>query len=181
MCHGPAALFIVLDTWTTISDMMSKSIRAGEEKYGCNASKLGDVHLGCLEKRTSATSVSVFTSVSVGRRRPPLYWPVNRRASFLSPPCKSIETKTFRMCSSVSHFWSVGCWQQIVSVLSYDRAMYYPLSHKSTQCASRQRVPLALMTPFLWYGTEMKKLAFHPSKKGPKQIWLCPQAKNGCG
>ena len=30
-------------------------------------------------------------------------------------------------------------------------------------------------------GQQWKTLSFHPGTKGPKQLWLCPQAKNGCG
>ena len=47
MRHGPAAQLIVLSTQSKMSDVMSKSIRAGEETYGWNYSKAGDVMLGC--------------------------------------------------------------------------------------------------------------------------------------
>ena len=30
-------------------------------------------------------------------------------------------------------------------------------------------------------GQQWKTLACHPGKKGPKQLWLCPHDKNGCG
>ena len=168
MRHVPAAPFVVLGTRSTMSYVMSKLIRAGEKKYVWNVSKAGYVRLGCLEKRVSATSVSVFTSVLVGRRRPPLSRPVKRRTSCFIPPWRSIGAKTFQMCSSVSYCWSIGCWQKIVSVVSYDRAMCYPLSHKSIQCSRRRGVSLSLMTPFLWWRKTMKNISLSSRYKGAK-------------
>ena len=157
MCHGPAAPFIVFGNQSTMSEVMSKLIRAVKETYGWNSSKADYVRLRCLEKRTSAASVYVFKSMSVGRIIPPLYRQV-RRTSCLRFPWRSIGTKIFRVCSYVSYCWYVGCWQQIVSVVYYDRKMCYPLSHKSMQCARILGMSLALMTPFLWWRTTMRNI-----------------------
>ena len=82
MRHGPAAPSIFLGTQSTMSDVISESIRAGEETHGWNASKSVDVQLVCLEKITSAISVSVLNSVLVGIRIPSLV-PAGKTAYFL--------------------------------------------------------------------------------------------------
>ena len=181
MLHGPAAPLIVLGTRSTMSDLMLRSIKAGEETYGWNASKAGDVRLVCLEKSTYATSVSVFTSVLVERIIPPLSRPVNRWTSCLRFPWTDIGTKTFRMCSSISYRWSVGCWQKIVSIVSYDRAMCYPLSHKSMQCDSLRGVPLALITPLFWWRTTMKEFSLPSQYKRARTSQIVSAGQNGCG
>ena len=156
---------------------MSKLTRSGDKTYGWNASKAGDVRLGCLEKRKSATSVSVFTSVLLGRIRPPLSRPVNQRTFCLSPPWRNTGTKTFRICSSVSYLWYVGCWRKIVSVVSYDRATCYPLSHKSMQYARHQGMSLALMTPFFWWRTKMKNISLSSRYKRAKTALIVSAGK----
>ena len=79
-----------------------------------------------------------------------------------------LEPGTIQMCSSVSYCWSIGCWQQIISVVSYDRGMCYPLSHKSLQCIRSRGVSLALMNPFLWWSTTMKNISLSSRYKRAK-------------
>ena len=159
MRHVPDAPLIVLGTQSTMSDVISKFIRAGEGKYEWNSLKAGNVRLGCLEKRTYVTSVSVFTSVSVGRRRLPLYRTVKRWTSCLRFPWGGIGAKTFHVCSFVSYRWFVGFWWKIVSVISYDRSMCYPLSHKSMQCSRLRGLSLELITSLFLWRTTMKNIS----------------------
>ena len=89
--------------------------------------------------------------------------------------------KSFLATAEATSDESVGCRQKMIYVVSYDRAMCYPLYHKSMQCARSGGCPWHWWHPYCDRGQQWKKSAFHPSTKGTKQLWLCPQAKNGCG
>ena len=181
MRHGAAAPFIVLGTWSKMSDVISKLIRAGEETYWWNSSKTGNVRLGCLEKSTSATSVSVFTPVPVGRRRTPFSRPVKRRTSCISTPGGALG----RRPSGYAPLSHIADMLAADNKLSLSCLMTEPCVAPSP--TSPWNVPGAGGCTWNWWppscdgGRQWKILAFHPGTKGSKQLWLCAQAKNACG
>ena len=159
MTPCPDVTWIVLAIRSTILDHMYRSIRAGVELYEDNVTMAGNVGHGCFNHRTTATNVPVFTSMSIGRRRPTLSRLLNQIMACQSSSQRRMKMNNLCTYPSVSLHWTLICYHQLTDSVSFVCDLKYLLSQRYSLWRMRRWMSLECVTTFLsWRITNWNKI-----------------------